>query len=174
MGWFGIGGISEDERRSIWMQHHQKNLAKEKLRAESRTAIVSYLNTELAKLFTALPSSQSIPKFDFGRIAVIQERWAQVADNGKIYYWDVGAVTQMLLEGTDEKNRHQCKMFKCAEVATLIPFSAHLARQFTQEVLPRLQTQQNSVTQELHHITQLLDDIVVLHQPHRTSALSSR
>jgi len=31
MGWFGIGGISEDERRSIWMQHHQKNLAKEKM-----------------------------------------------------------------------------------------------------------------------------------------------
>ncbi len=60
MGWFGIGGISEDERRSIWMQHHQKNLAKEKLRAESSGAIVSYLNTELAKLFTALPSSRSL------------------------------------------------------------------------------------------------------------------
>jgi ABC-type transporter Mla maintaining outer membrane lipid asymmetry ATPase subunit MlaF len=84
------------------------------------------------------------------------------------------SVSGFLLDDATEEERRECLMYKSGETVNLKPFSAQLEQQFTREVLPRLQMQQNSVTQELDNITQLLDDIAVLHQQHITSAPLSR
>jgi hypothetical protein len=168
MGWFGR--LDDEELQQRLRQRYAENRAKEVIRSGMREEITAYLHKEMGKLCQALAcSATSFQLFGFDDMGERKETWRQYMHNGK-----TDSVSGFLLDDATEEERRECLMYKSGETVNLKPFSAQLEQQFTREVLPRLQMQQNSVTQELDNITQLLDDIAVLHQQHITSAPLSR
>ncbi len=164
MGWFGR--LDDEELEQRLRQRYAENKAKEVTREVMREEITAYLHQEMGKLCQAVAcSASSFQLLGFDDMGERKETWRQYMHNGK-----TDSVSGWLLDDATAEERRECLMYKSGETVSLKPFSAQLEQQFTQKVLPSLQMQLSSVAQELHHITQLLDDIVTLHQKYLTSA----
>lgn len=156
MGWFGIGGISEQERQAIWHSHYQKNQLNEQRRAELQRNFDVYLTTELNKLYKKLHLSVPL-QLSFNKIVVIEELWAKVLGNG-----DIKTIPAFIIEDTEEMRR-ACKTFKYHEIAKAVPFSQLLIKDFMERTQANQMLREEQLAQECEALNSLFQQVQKSH-----------